>query len=85
MPQASRKCWLTFEGGCQDQPVLWQLSQAFPTVQFDVRQASVSQKIGIMALQFTADSQEDLDAAVKFLEDKGVRVDPVEGGSLVVG
>ncbi|MEM1028079.1 MAG: NIL domain-containing protein [Planctomycetota bacterium] len=85
MPQASRKCWLTFEGGCQDQPVLWQLSQEFPTVQFDVRQASVSQKIGIMALQFTADSQDDLDAAVKFLEDKGVRVDPVEGGSLVVG
>ena len=85
MPDASRKCWLTFEGGCQDQPVIWQLSQAFPTVQFDVRQASVSQKIGIMALQFTAESQEDLDAAIEFLVDKGVRVDPVEGGSLVVG
>ncbi|MEM7626776.1 MAG: NIL domain-containing protein [Planctomycetota bacterium] len=85
MPQASRKCWLTFEGGCQDQPVIWQLSQAYPSVQFDVRQASVSQKIGIMALQFTAESQEDLDAAIAFLVDKGVRVDPVEGGSLVVG
>lgn len=82
---ASRKCWLTFEGGCQDQPVLWQLSQAYPTVQFDVRQASVSQKIGIMALQFTAESQDDLDAAIAFLKDKGVRVDPVEGGSLVAG
>ena len=85
MPDASRKCWLTFEGGCQDQPVIWQLSQAYPSVQFDVRQASVSQKIGIMALQFTADSQDDLDAAIEFLVDKGVRVDPVEGGSLVVG
>lgn len=80
-----RKCWLTFEGGCQDQPVLWQLSQAFPTVQFDVRQASVSEKIGIMALQFTAEDEEQLDAAVKFLVDKGVRVDPVQGGSLVAG
>lgn len=85
MPQASRKCWLTFEGGCQDQPVIWQLSQQFPTVQFDVRQASVSQKIGIMALQFTAEDETQLDAAVQFLTDKGVRVDPVEGGSLVVG
>ncbi|MEL7088029.1 MAG: NIL domain-containing protein [Planctomycetota bacterium] len=85
MPQTSRKCWLTFEGGCQDQPVLWQLSQAHPAVQFDVRQASVSEKIGIMALQFTAEDQAQLDAAVEFLEDKGVRVDPVEGGSLVVG
>lgn len=81
----SRKCWLTFEGGCQDQPVLWQLSQAFPTVQFDVRQASVSEKIGIMALQFTAEDEAQLDAAVKFLVDKGVRVDPVQGGSLVAG
>ncbi|MEM1109928.1 MAG: NIL domain-containing protein [Planctomycetota bacterium] len=85
MPQASRKCWLTFEGGCQDQPVIWQLSQAFPTVQFDVRQASVSQKIGIMALQFTAEDDEKIESAVAFLEEKGVRVDPVEGGSLVVG
>ncbi|MEO1236582.1 MAG: NIL domain-containing protein [Planctomycetota bacterium] len=85
MPESSRKCWLTFEGGCQDQPVLWQLSQAHPTVQFDVRQASVSAKIGIMALQLTAPEQADLDAAIAFLEDKGVRVDPVEGGSLVVG
>lgn len=85
MPQSSRKCWLTFEGGCQDQPVIWQLSQAFPDVKFDVRQASVSQKIGIMALQFTADDEEKLNAAIQFLQDKGVRVDPVEGGSLVVG
>ncbi|MBB6430942.1 NIL domain-containing protein [Algisphaera agarilytica] len=82
---ASRKCWLTFEGGCQDQPVIWQLSQAFPAVQFDVRQASVSQQIGIMALQFTAEDEEQLEAAIAFLVDKGVRVDPVEGGSLVVG
>ena len=81
----SRKCWLTFEGGCQDQPVIWQLSQAFPAVQFDVRQASVSEKIGIMALQFTAETQDDLDAALAFLAEKGVRVDPVEGGSLVAG
>lgn len=82
---ATRKCWLTFEGGCQDQPVIWQLSQAYPTVKFDIRQASVGQKIGIMALQFSADDEEKLEAAVKFLEDQGVRVDPVEGGSLVVG
>lgn len=65
--------------------MLWQLSQAYPKVQFDVRQASVSEKIGIMALQFTAEDQPQLEAAIKFLEDKGVRVDPVEGGSLVVG
>lgn len=85
MPQSSRKCWLTFEGGCQDQPVIWKLSQAFPDVMFDVRQASVSQKIGIMALQFTADDEAKIEAAIQFLQDHDVRVDPVEGGSMVAG
>jgi hypothetical protein len=83
--QSTRKCWLTFEGGCQDEPVIWELSQQHPAVKFDIRQAHVGEKIGVMALQFTADSAEELDAAIAFLEAKAVRVDPVEGGSLVVG
>ena len=81
----SQKCWLTFEGGCQDQPCIWEMSQQHPQVKFDVRQAHVGEKIGVMALQFTADTAEQLEAALKFLQDKGVRVDPVEGGSLVAG
>ena len=85
MPTATRKCWLTFEGGCQDQPVIWELSQKYPAVKFDIRQAHVGEKIGVMALQFTADAEETLDDAVAFLEAKGVRIDPVQGGSLVVG
>lgn len=84
MPQINRKCWLTFEGGCQDQPCIWELSQKFPQVKFDIRQAHVGQKIGVMALQFTAEEAE-LDKAIQFLVDKGVRIDPVEGGSLVAG
>ncbi len=80
-----QKCWLTFEGGCQDQPVIWQLSQKFPQVMFDIRQAHVGAKIGVMALEFTADTQGELDAALKFLADADVRVDPVEGGSMVAG
>jgi hypothetical protein len=71
MSKSTQKCWLTFEGGCQDQPCLWKMSQAHPAVMFDVRQAHVGEKIGVMALQF--------------LKDEGVRIDPVEGGSLVAG
>lgn len=83
--QVKQKCWLTFEGGCQDQPVIWQLSQKFPKVMFDIRQAHVGAKIGVMALQFTAETQDDLDAALQFLTDSDVRIDPVEGGSMVAG
>lgn len=85
MPNATQKCWLTFEGGCQDEPVIWQLSQKYPSVKFDIRQAHVGEKIGVMALQFTAESEDELEAAIRFLRDKGVRIDPVQGGSLVAG
>jgi len=84
MPQSTRKCWLTFEGGCQDQPCIWQMSQKFPNVVFDVRQASVGKAIGIIALKFTGDENE-IQAAIEYLESLGVKVDPIEGGSLVAG
>ena len=82
--KTSRKCWLTFEGGCQDEPCIWKMSRRFPDVQFDVRQANVGERIGIMALKFDGE-EGDIAAAVEFLEEMGVRVDPVEGGSLVAG
>ncbi|MCC6581224.1 MAG: NIL domain-containing protein [Phycisphaeraceae bacterium] len=82
MPTITRKCWLTFEGGCQDQPCIWRMSRRYPDVVFDVRQASVGQQIGIMALKFDGDEAE-IDGAIAFLQEMGVKVDPVEGGSLV--
>jgi len=84
MPQPTRKCWLTFEGGCQDEPCIWKMSRQFPEVVFDVRQANVGKAIGIMAMQFTGD-EDDIQGAIEYLESLGVKVDPVEGGSLVAG
>jgi len=63
---------------------MWKVSRQFPELMFDIRQASVGSKIGIMALQFTG-SEPDVEGAVAFLQSLGVHVDPVEGGSLVVG
>ena len=82
MPNTERKCWLTFEGGCQDQPCVWQMSQKFPDVPFDIRQAKVGKDIGIIALKLTGENDR-IDAAIEYLESLGVKVDPVEGGSLV--
>lgn len=84
MAQATRKCWLTFEGGHQNEPCLWKMARAYPDVVFDIRQASVQKDIGVMAVLFTGD-EHDIDAALKMLIDMGVKVDPVEGGSLVAG
>ena len=79
-----RKCWLTFEGVCKDKPCIWQMSRKYPEVSFDIRQASVGGEIGIMALKLEGDSKQ-IEAAIAYLEELGVRVDPVEGGSLVAG
>ncbi|MEM1353617.1 MAG: NIL domain-containing protein [Planctomycetota bacterium] len=84
MPIITRKCWLTFEAGAQSQPRLWEMSRRFPEVVFDIRQASVNQDIGIMAVLFEGE-EDDIQDALDHLLGKGVKVDPVEGGSLVVG
>jgi len=84
MPAITRKCWLTFEGGQQRQPRLWDMSQRFPSVSFDIRQASVQEDIGIMAVLFEGE-EDEVQCALDHLKEQGVKVDPVEGGSLVAG
>lgn len=84
MGESTRKVWLTFESGRQNEPCLWKMSRRFPEVMFDIRQASVQKDIGIMAVLFTGDADE-IEAALQYLIEQGVRVDPVEGGSLVAG
>jgi len=60
------------------------MSQKFPEVVFDIRQASVQKEIGIMAVLFEGE-EDDIQAALDHLVANGVKVDPVEGGSLVAG
>lgn len=84
MDQSTRRCWLTFEGGRQEEPCLWKMSRKFPDVMFDIRQASVQKDLGIMAVLFTGGGDE-IQAALDYLIEQGVKVDPVEGGSLVAG
>ena len=84
MSQITRKCWLTFEGGQQNEPCLWKMSSMHPDVMFDIRQASVQKDIGIMAVLFSGEENR-IQAALDCLIELGVKVDPVEGGSLVAG
>ena len=84
MPNTTRRCWLTFEGGRQNQPCLWRMSRKFPEVVFDIRQASVQKDIGIMAVLFEGEADQ-IQGALDFLVEQKVKVDPVEGGSNVAG
>ena len=74
----SRRCWFTFPTRTQvEQPIIWQMSRKFPSVMFDIRQASVQHEIGIMAVLLTG-SEADVNGAIEFLRSKGVTVEPIE-------
>ena len=76
--QTSRKIWLTFPGdNGVEKPVIWRMSRAFPDVVFDIRQASVQESIGIMAVLLSGESA-DVVAAIQFLQKAGVQVEPIE-------
>ena len=77
-PDYSKRCWFTFPSRSQvEQPIIWQMSQKFPRVIFDIRQASVQNEIGIMAVLLTG-SEAEVQAAMAFLRSRGVNVEPIE-------
>jgi ABC-type methionine transport system ATPase subunit len=74
----SRRYWFTFPSRAQvEQPIIWQMSRQYPDVSFDIRQASVQNEIGIMAVLLSG-SEDQVKAAVQFLRSKGVTVEPIE-------
>jgi hypothetical protein len=77
-PDFSKRCWLTFPTRNEvEQPIIWQMSRTYPDVSFDIRQASVQNEIGIMAVLFKGQKDQVL-AAIEFLRSKGVTVEPIE-------
>ena len=79
MPEPySKRCWFTFPTRTQgEQPIIWQMSRTFPNVSFDIRQASVQNEIGIMAVLLSG-PEPDVNGAIAFLRSKGVTVEPIE-------
>lgn len=74
----SRRCWFTFPTRSQvEQPIIWQMSRTYPDVSFDIRQASVQNEIGIMAVLLEG-PEADVNGAIEFLRSKGVMVEPIE-------
>jgi ABC-type methionine transport system ATPase subunit len=74
----SKRCWFTFPTRNQvEQPIIWQMSQKYPKVSFDIRQASVQNEIGIMAVLLSG-TEAEVKAAIEFLRSKGVIVEPIE-------
>jgi ABC-type methionine transport system ATPase subunit len=74
-PQQSR-LWLMYPPKQITNPVIWELGHKFP-VKTNVRQASVTDEIGIVCLELDG-KREDVKAAIAWLEKQGIKVEPVE-------
>ncbi len=71
-----RRFWLTYPTKLITRPIVWEMAQKFPII-FNIRQASVSDQIGILCLELEG-RRAEIRAAIAWLEKHGVRVEPVE-------
>jgi ABC-type methionine transport system ATPase subunit len=77
-PTAPMRLWLMYPPRLIATPVIWELARKFPVVT-NVRQASVTDEIGIVCLELNG-PRPALKAAIAWLERQGIKVEPVEIG-----
>jgi ABC-type methionine transport system ATPase subunit len=74
-PQQTR-LWLMYPPQKITRPILWELSQKFKVIT-NIRQASVTDEIGIVCLELDGERAE-IKTAIAWLEKNGINVEPVE-------
>jgi ABC-type methionine transport system ATPase subunit len=92
MPKASKKTlpatksttptqqrlWLMYPPRLIKKPFIWEVGHKFK-ITTNIRQASVTDEIGIVCLELVG-HRDEVKAAIKWLEKQGVSVEPVEIG-----
>jgi len=70
------RLWLMYPPKLIREPLIWKLGHKFGVVT-NIRQASVTDEIGIVSLELDG-SRKEIKAAIRWLEKLGVSVEPVE-------
>ncbi len=70
------RLWLMYPAKLITTPVIWELGHKFKLVT-NVRQASVTDEIGVVCLELEG-ARSEIASAIKWLEKKSVKVEPVE-------
>ena len=73
-----QRLWLMYPPRLIKKPFIWEVGHKFKIVT-NIRQASVTDEIGIVCLELTGASSE-VGRAIIWLEKQGVNVEPVEIG-----
>jgi hypothetical protein len=75
-PAVREKVYLTYPPSLLKEPILYQLGQKFRVVT-NLRGANISAEVGLVALEIDG-AESEVAAAIRWLSDIGVRVEPIE-------
>ena len=70
------KLYLTYPKKLVRAPLIWQATRDFDLV-FNIRSASVSEEVGIIAIELDG-TEEAIEGAIVWLREQGVTVEPIE-------
>jgi len=73
-----QRLWLMYPPKLIKQPFIWEVGHKFK-ITTNIRQASVTDEIGIVCLELDG-HRDEVKAAIKWLVKQGVNVEPVEIG-----
>jgi len=76
MASEKNRLWLMFPARLITRPVVYELGHQFQVIT-NVRQASVTDEVGIVSLELEGE-REEIKRAIAWLEEIGVKVEPVE-------
>ncbi len=76
MSEQVTRLWLMYPARLITRPVIYELGKNFALVT-NVRQASVTDEIGLVSLELDGE-REEIKKAINWLEELGVKVEPVE-------
>ena len=71
-----KRYYLTYSKELVKEPLIYQVGMEFK-VKTNIRQASISEELGLVALELDGDPDE-IEKAVQFFVEKGVKVEPIE-------
>jgi len=72
-----QKIYLTYPKTKVSEPLICQMYDKYK-VTFNIRQASVNDEMGLMAVELSAGTRDQIDNAIAFFRDNGVTVEPIE-------
>lgn len=73
-----KRVYLTYTASLCKEPLIYDVGHLYKVIT-NIRQASISKDIGIMALELDGD-EEEIDKAIEYFKEKGVQVEPIELG-----